>query len=77
MVLHQQRITHKVRSGYTEESVELLLSKVGLIEEGVTEDRSLTVLELENSRQVSLLDIFKQPVRVIASDPLENMVKHV
>ena len=69
---------HKVRSGYTEESVEFLLSKVGLLGEGVTEDRSLTVLELGcgtgKFTQV-MLDILKEPVRIIASDPLESMVK--
>ena len=68
---------HKVRSGYTEESVEFLLSKVGLLREGVTEDRSLAVLELGcgtgKFTQV-LLYILKVPVRVIASDSLESMV---
>ena len=59
---------HNVRSGYTEESVEFLLSKLGLLREGATEDRSLTVLELDcgtgKFTQVSMLDILKELVRV-------------
>ena len=58
---------HNVRSGYTEESVEFLLSKLGLLREGATEDRSLTVLELDcgtgKFTQV-LLDILKELVCV-------------